>query len=59
MPESACPRCPNMGRFLVETSKDTAVDYFRCDRCGHVWSRDKLNPHAPPRDVTIRSQKER
>ena len=59
MPESPCPRCPNKGRFLVETSKDAAVNYFRCDRCGHVWSRDKQNPYAPPRDVTIRSQTKR
>jgi uncharacterized Zn finger protein len=57
MPESLCPRCSKQGRHLAESSKDAAVDYHRCDHCGHVWSRDKKNPKAPPRDVTVQSTK--
>jgi transposase-like protein len=57
MTENTCPRCTSQGRLLVESSKDAVVDYFRCDRCGHVWNRDKKNPNAPPRDVTIRVTK--
>jgi transposase-like protein len=57
MTENTCPRCTSQGRLLVESSKDAVVDYFRCDRCGHVWNRDKKNPNAPTRDVTIRVTK--
>jgi uncharacterized Zn finger protein len=57
MTENTCPRCASQGRLLVESSKDAVVDYFRCDRCGHVWNRDKKNPNAPTRDVTIRVTK--
>jgi len=59
MPENVCPRCSGKGCHLVESSKNAAVDYHRCERCGHVWSRDKNNPKLPARDVTMRSTKKR
>jgi hypothetical protein len=47
-----CPRCELRIRFLSAASKDSAADYFLCDRCGRVWAYDKQNPELPPRDIT-------
>ena len=53
-----CPQCHRPGRRLDATSNVSHVEYFRCDACGHVWSYDKLNPDAPPKDVTERKPDE-
>jgi uncharacterized Zn finger protein len=37
-----CPKCQTLGRHLAATSENAVVDYYRCDRCGHVWTIDKL-----------------
>jgi len=37
--------------LLENSSENSLVDYYRCDRCGHVWANDKRNPDAPPRDI--------
>jgi len=29
------------------------VEYYRCDRCGHVWTHEKENPNAPAKPVTV------
>jgi transposase-like protein len=50
-----CPRCQLAGSHLAASSEGARVDYFRCDRCGHVWTVDKNDPKAKPRDVTVRS----
>jgi hypothetical protein len=55
--DRACPRCYSPGRFLEGASKETHVDYYRCDTCGHVWRYDKENPSASPVDVTMRRPK--
>ena len=57
MHANVCPRCGGKAIYLAESSKNATVDYHRCERCGHVWSRDKDNPKSPARDVTIRSDK--
>jgi uncharacterized Zn finger protein len=38
------------GRHLAASSQNARVDYYRCDRCGHVWTVDK---EGKSRDVTI------
>ena len=32
-----CPTCAKTGRFLVDSSANAYVDYYRCDFCGNVW----------------------
>jgi hypothetical protein len=50
MQHSGCPKCLQPGRHLAATSANATVDYYRCDRCGHVWTIDKA---GKSRDVTI------
>lgn len=38
MPGPPCPACRVDGsRKLTFLSPDPALDYYRCDACGHVW----------------------
>ena len=48
MPHNICPICNQPGRQLEGVSRDSHVDYFRCDPCWHVWSHSKFEPAAPP-----------
>ena len=50
MQQSVCPTCMQHGRHLVASSQNASVDYYRCDRCGHVWAIDKK---GNSKDVTI------
>jgi hypothetical protein len=34
-----------------------ALDYFRCDYCGHLWSYPKENLDPPPIPVTESPEK--
>jgi hypothetical protein len=52
MPHRICPQCERPGRLLETASQNAWVIYHRCDACGHVWTYDKKDPDAPPRDVT-------
>jgi hypothetical protein len=52
MPYRLCPQCQKPGRLLESSSSIANVLYFRCDDCGHVWTHDKDNPNAPPKDIT-------
>ena len=54
MPYRLCPICKLQGRLLEHTSQDAVVEYFRCDRCGHIWSHQRMDPAAPAVDVAIR-----
>ena len=37
-----CPACDDPSpHLLVELSKDSAVDYYRCQNCRHVWTTSK------------------
>ena len=56
MPHRICPHCAEPGRLLQSVSKDAYVEYYRCDKCGHVWTHDKGNPDGPPSDVTFRKR---
>ena len=53
MPHRLCPKCSRDGRLLESASENAWVFYYRCDDCGHVWSYEKKQPNAPPKDVTI------
>jgi hypothetical protein len=48
-----CPQCEQPGRLLEAASQNAWVIYYRCDACRHVWSYDKEDVNAPPRDVTL------
>jgi len=49
-----CPTCAKTGRFLVDSSANAYVDYYRCDFCGNVWVLDRGDQIKPPRLVTQR-----
>jgi hypothetical protein len=53
MPEKLCPVCRNQGFLLEETSRDALVNYYSCSVCRHIWTLNKSDPNAPPRNVTI------
>ena len=54
MPYRLCPKCHRTGRLLENASKDALVEYYRCDHDGHVWTHQKANPNASPKDVTVK-----
>ena len=60
MPQRSCPICEQPGRLLEGISRDSHVDYFRCDPCGHVWSHSKFEPDGPAiavSAITVRPSK--
>ena len=57
MPYRICPKCQAQGRLLEAASQDAVVEYYRCNTCGHVWTRDKDHPDAPLADITQRPSK--
>lgn len=52
MPQCTCTTCQQPGRLLESASADSLVNYYRCDRCGHVWAHDKRSPDDSRRDIT-------
>lgn len=50
MQQRVCPKCTHHGRHLAASSQNARVDYYRCDRCGHVWAIDHT---GKSKDVTI------
>jgi hypothetical protein len=58
MPVRPCPKCQNPSpRWLEEASKKTHVNYYRCEKCGHVCAVPKADPDAPP--ITVAEGKDR
>ena len=55
MPNRSCAVCHVEGRLLDATSKDAVVDYFRCDRCGRIWTHQKGDPTSPAQGVTVKA----
>jgi len=38
-----CPVCAqNMPRHLPVSSDGASVNYYRCDRCRHIWTTSKV-----------------
>ena len=56
MPHRACPVCRVQGRLLEETSKEALVEYYRCDKCGRIWTHRKADPNSPPTLVTVKAR---
>ena len=53
MPTRPCPDCGQPApRHLPDTSAKSVANFYRCDKCGHVFSVSKDNPDAPSRHVT-------
>lgn len=53
MPIRPCPEChTETPRVLDGASRDAYVWYYRCEKCGHVWSIAKSNPDGPIHHVT-------
>ena len=45
MPSCPCPVCnAPTPRHLDAPSSYARVDYYRCGRCGHVWTTEKADP---------------
>ena len=57
MPYRVCPECRSFGRMLTESSSG-ALEYYRCDRCGHAWVYDKNDPEAKPQPITYLPKKQ-
>jgi len=53
MPIRPCPVCqqPTV-RWLEESSKWAHVNYYRCEKCGNVWTVPKDAPDAPVTVIT-------
>jgi hypothetical protein len=49
---AACTKCWRMGRLIEAPARDLWVEYYTCDRCGHVWTYEKAAPNARPNGVT-------
>ena len=52
MPYRACANCGLPAR-LLDVSRDSVVDYYRCDACGEVWTHDRADSESAPRRVTF------
>ena len=53
-----CPKCQsNNLRFLDGASDEALVNFYRCDKCGHVWTVSKYDPDGPTTDVTLPMKK--
>jgi len=50
----ACPKCQSKNpRFLAGASAEATVTFYRCDKCGHVWTVSKYDPDGPMVAVTV------
>jgi hypothetical protein len=38
MPPRECPKCHGPAFHLAGVSRETEVDYYRCDPCGNIWN---------------------
>lgn len=48
-----CPHCQDaVGHPIESTNQLALVDYFRCARCGHVWTEPKPGQHGQRHDIT-------
>ena len=63
MPTQPCPACHGpTTRRLDGASEDAYVNYYRCERCGHVWTTSKddgsIVHHITPLTKTLQSHAE-
>ena len=58
MPIRPCPDCYTpAARILENASQQAFVWYYRCERCGHVWTESKNDAEGPQKPVTDPRQK--
>ena len=51
-----CAECQSLAiRWLDGPSKDAYVNYYRCDKCGHVWTLPKGESAVAPTAITHRA----
>ena len=54
MPHSLCPVCRIEGTLLESSGEDAVVEYFRCSRCGRIWTHRKGDPNSPAKVTTVK-----
>jgi uncharacterized Zn finger protein len=48
-----CLACQSLAvRWLETVSEEAQVNYYRCERCGHVWTLPKGQIDADPTPIT-------
>ncbi|MEP7305976.1 MAG: hypothetical protein ABJA98_10705 [Acidobacteriota bacterium] len=48
-----CAECRSLAiRWLDSRSQDAHVNYYRCERCGHVWTLPKGETDLLPTNIT-------
>ena len=53
MPIQPCPECRTLAARLLEAvSNDAHVNYYRCEKCGHVFTLPKGEVGAVPTAIT-------
>ena len=45
MSRAVCTNCRSIGR-LVEGPTHLPVEFYACDKCGHVWTQEKTDHHT-------------
>jgi hypothetical protein len=50
MSRAVCTNCRRTGR-LLEDPADLPVEFYACDKCGHVWTKDKSDRHTAKEKV--------
>ena len=51
MSRAVCTNCRTTGR-LVEGPTHLPVEFYACDKCGHVWTHEKTDHHTAKKKVT-------
>jgi hypothetical protein len=51
MPVDLCPTCQRRTASIADDTAIADVDYYRCNRCGHIWCTPKDGPGVAPRTV--------
>ena len=54
MSHPVCAKCRGAGRLLENATRVSAVEYYACVHCGHVWACDKNHADAAVMDATLR-----
>ena len=49
-----CPACDSATtQELSAINQSSYVNYYRCERCGHVWATAKNDPDKVTRHITL------
>jgi hypothetical protein len=50
MSRAVCTNCRRPGR-LLEGPTNLPIEFYACDRCGHVWTQDKNDRHTAKKKI--------